>query len=345
MPILAGGAAAAKSSGSFTKSPGVSTVADPYGSVREPFLRYITGEIGKPGPSYTGEVTAPMSAQEKASLGKVDEYANTGFGDTFKAGNKQIQDTLNGNYDPSTSAYYQAVKAKSAQNLADTQRNIASNSAGAGRYFTGSRIKQQARAANDSALNLDVILGQQAENERQRQISVLPQALAYGQAEQQLPLAQANALQTYGALPRMLQQNTDDVNLSQWNKANYDYPLSILQLIAGVQSPPVYQQNPDRIGQIMELLGKAGTAAAAGAGAGCWVAAEVFGGWDDERTHNARNFINNIGPVWFKEFYLKHGEHVALYIHNKPLLKMTLRPLFELFSLLGSEKVVCNGIV
>lgn len=265
MPILAGGAAASKSK-SFNSSPGVSTVADPYGGLRDAYLPYLEGQIGKPGPSYPGPITAPMSAQENASLDKVNQYANQGENSTINAGKAQIEKTLNGSYDPSTSSYYQAVKAQSAANLADTNRTIASNAAGANssRYFTGSRIKQQARATNDSGMNLDTILGTLADNERQRQISVLPQALAYGTQAEQLPLQQATALQTLGALPRMLEQNTNDVNLNQWNKANYDYPLSILSMIAGVQAPPVYQQNPDRIGQIMELLGKAGSAAATG---------------------------------------------------------------------------------
>lgn len=226
------------------KSGEASVAADPYGDLRKPFVDYLKNQIGKTGPTYSGEITAPMSDQENQSLTKVNEYANQtqGGNSTINAGKKQIEDTLNGNYDPSTSPYYQAVKAQAAQNLTDTNKQIASDSAGAGRYFTGSRIKQQSRAASDSALNLNTILGQQAENERQRQVSLVPQALSYGQSEQQLPLQQAAALQTIGALPRTLQQNTDTAKQNEFYKSQYDYPLSILQLIAGVQTPPTYNQ-------------------------------------------------------------------------------------------------------
>jgi hypothetical protein len=82
-----------------------------------------------------------------------------------------------------------------------------------------------------------------------------------------------------------------------------------------------------------QLIGAAGTMA--GAAMMCWVAAEVFGGWEDTRTHNARKFIANIGPKWFFRFYLKNGERIALFIKNKPLLKNMLKPVFELFAMIG----------
>ncbi len=338
---LLGGGVASKKGGDmlsgFGKAPGVTAVADPYGGLREPYINYMKDQIGKPGPTYTGNITAPMTSQETESLDKVNQYANQGSNSTINAGKAEIERTLNGSYDPSTSPYYQAVKAQSAANLADTNKTIASNAAGGGRYFTGSRMKQQARATNDAGMNLDTIMGTLAQNERQNRLNVLPQAMAYGEQEQNQPLQQATALQTLGALPRLLEQNTNNVNLENFYKSQYDYPLSILQMIAGVQSPPVYQANPDRIGQLMQLGGQVAGAAAMG----CWVAASVFEkGWDDERTHQARNFINNIGPEWFKEFYLKHGENVAEYIQDKPLIKMALRPLFELFSVLGRTEMV-----
>lgn len=318
----------------------VQTISDTYGKLRTPFVNYLQGQIGQPGPVYSGERTAPITAQETQSLDKVNEYANQkpGENSTINAGKQQIENTLNGNYDPSTSPYYQAVKAQAAQNLSDTQKNIASNSAGGGRYFTGSRIKQQSRAATDSALNLNTILGQQAENERQRQISVLPQALQYGQAEQNMPLQQATALQTLGSLPRTLQQNTDNSALENFYKSNYDYPLSILQLIAGVQTPPTQTATPQN--SFLQNATQGGALAALLA-MNCWVAAEVlaYGDMNAPKVCDARFFVTNIAPVWFKEFYLKHGYNFAAYIRHKPVIKFLLRPLFELFSFIGRKKI------
>lgn len=315
----------------------VSTVSDTYGRLREPFVDYLSTQIGKPGPVYTGKTTAPITSQEQASLGKVDQYANTGYGDTFKAGAKQITDTLGGNYDPSTSPYYQAVKAQAAQNLSDTKRGIASDAAGAGRYFTGSRIKQQARASTESELGLNTILGQLAENERQRQISLVPQALSYGQAEQQLPLQQATALQSLGALPRTLEQNTLNSQLENFYKSQYDYPLNILSLIAGVQAPPTQTVTPQN--SMLQNLTQGGLSLATLAALRCWVAEQVLGDGTmfNRKVDNVRYFINFVAPIWFKELYVKHGIDFAIFIKDKPLLKVALRPLFMLFARIGKD--------
>lgn len=334
--------------GSGGGSPKVSTVSDTYGDARSKFLNYIAGtpypgsngdmgQIGKPGPVYGGQTTAPMSAQETASLDKVNQYANQGSNPTLQAGQKQIQDTLGGQYDPATSPYYQAVKAQSAANLADTNKQIASDSAGGGRYFTGSRIKQQARAANQSGMNLDTILGTLSQNERQNQLSVLPQALAYGTQEQQQPLQQASALQSLGALPRTLQQNTDNASLENFYKSQYDYPLSILSLLAGVQAPPTQTVTPQNSGLQNATQGAmtAGTLALLM----CHVAAEIFDGWQDIRTIRARFYIMFKAPGWFRNFYAKNSKKIAAFIHNKPILKNALRPIFEFFAKKGWDNV------
>jgi hypothetical protein len=71
----------------------------------------------------------------------------------------------------------------------------------------------------------------------------------------------------------------------------------------------------------------------------CWVAAELFGGWNEPKTEQARFFINFLAPKWFLKFYSKYGESIAKFIHNKPLLKMALKPLFEVFAYLGKKKI------
>ena len=73
----------------------------------------------------------------------------------------------------------------------------------------------------------------------------------------------------------------------------------------------------------------------------CWVAAEIFGGWHSPKTILARYYINELAPKWFKKFYLKFGERIANFIHNKPLFKLAIKPLFEYFAYRGAVSV--NG--
>ena len=61
----------------------------------------------------------------------------------------------------------------------------------------------------------------------------------------------------------------------------------------------------------------------------CWVAATVFDGWDDPRTHNARRFILMSAPDWLRLLYIKYGESIANFISTKPILKAIIKPFFS----------------
>ncbi len=73
---------------------------------------------------------------------------------------------------------------------------------------------------------------------------------------------------------------------------------------------------------------------------GCWVAKEIFGSWEHPKTQKARYFINVLGPKWFKNFYWKYGEKFAEYISDKTIIKIMLRPLFEVFAIIGETSVI-----
>lgn len=245
--------------GDKKKGGGTSVAADPYGRLREPLIDWLAPQIGQPGKSYTGEMVAPLSEQEGQSFDFLRKYGEQGYGETFKNAQGEINKTLTNQYDPTTSPYYQAVKAQSAKNLEETQRNISSNAAGGGRYWTGARLEQQGKAAQESELGLNTLLGTLSENERQRRIDVLPQALQFGKAEQELPLQQATAYQALGALPRNIKQAGDTATQNEWLRSQVEYPMQIANMAAGIQTPPTYQQNPPS--GIQQLLTGAGSAA------------------------------------------------------------------------------------
>ena len=68
-----------------------------------------------------------------------------------------------------------------------------------------------------------------------------------------------------------------------------------------------------------------GTAAGAAAGSRlCWVAREVYGE-DNPKWLQFRDWLMNSAPNWFRELYIKHGERVAQFISNKPILKAVIR--------------------
>ncbi len=69
----------------------------------------------------------------------------------------------------------------------------------------------------------------------------------------------------------------------------------------------------------------------------CWIASVIFGGWYAPETIDTRYYFKFLAPKFLSKIYLKHGQRLAKYIENKPLLKITLRPLFELFAFLGHK--------
>lgn len=260
---------------SSKSSPEVSVVADPYKKVRESLVDWLGGQVGKPGKTYPGELVAPMSEPEQKSQAYLEQYASGTPSTTRQLGKQEIESTLSGEYDPSKSPYYQAVKAEMARNLEDTQKSIADMAAGGGRYWTGARLGEQREAQTDYLSSLNTFLGQLAESERDKKLQVLPQALQYATEEEQEPLRKTAALQEFGALPRTIQQAIDQALYNEYLRTEQDYPLAIAQLAAGVQQAPLYGQvgySPSMFSQLASPL-----LSSFGSQAGTTLASKLFG--------------------------------------------------------------------
>lgn len=225
--------------------PQTSIIADPYGSVREPLLKWLSERIGKPAEQYPAEkFVAPPTELERQSFDWLRKYAGQEVPEAQRLAMGEIRKTLTGEYDPTTSPYYQAVKAEAARNLAQIQEDIASMAAGGGRYWTGARLSQQREAATDVTQALNRMLGKMAEAERVRRLQTVPIAQQIGAYEEERPLRITEALQQYGALERALQQAQLEAVYREWLRSVQEYPLNIAEIIAGIQRPPEYYYRP-----------------------------------------------------------------------------------------------------
>ena len=233
------------------KTNGVSAVADPYGDLRNKTTDWLTSQVGQPGKKYGGEMVAPMSEAENKSMSFLKDYGNYNLGtdQTFQNAKTEVNKTLTDQYDPTTSPYYQAVKAEAARGLSDTNEQIKSDAAGGGRYFSGARMEQQREAGTDVQNKMNTIMGDLAMQERQNKLGVIPQAMALSGKEQNQGLEKADAFQRYGSLPRTIQQAKDQSQLDDWLRSEYQYPMQIGAMASGVQQAPLYQQNNPTIGQ------------------------------------------------------------------------------------------------
>lgn len=244
------------------KSASVSVAADPYGGVRNDTLQFVQGGLQaandtqayKP-KAYDGEIVAPMSEAEQKSMDFLKQYQEQPQSQTFKLGADEINKTLSGDYDPTTSPYYQAVKAEASRNLDETQKNIASNAAGGGRYWSGARLAEQGDASIDVTNSLNRLLGEMSERERERRLGVLPMAAEFARSEEEAPLRKAAASQELGALPRAIQQALNQAKYNDWLRVNVDQPFALAQMGAGLQGSPMYAQNgytPSTFSQIVQ---------------------------------------------------------------------------------------------
>ncbi len=211
------------------EDPSYSTVYDPFSDVRGKSSDWLSQQIGKTAEPYTGELVAKQSPEEAKSFDFLRKFTDQPAPQGTNLANEEIRKTMQGEYDPTTSPYYQAVKAESARNLEDTTQGIASDAAGGGRYWTGARLEQQGNARTDAGNALNTLLGGIAQQERQNRLSTIPLAQQAGEAEQQLPLAQASALQSLGGLPRELGQAQNEATYNEWLRQQ-SYPTQMAQL-------------------------------------------------------------------------------------------------------------------
>jgi prophage regulatory protein len=66
----------------------------------------------------------------------------------------------------------------------------------------------------------------------------------------------------------------------------------------------------------------------------CWIAAELYGGWDDPRTRQVRhylstNFRKHRAGRLLMELYERYGERIAAAIRRHPGLRIVFRPIFD----------------
>lgn len=264
---------------------GVTTLVDPYGPLRTNLVNTLNSQVGQPGQSYSGELAAPLDQAQQQSGTALQQYANRTNSPTYNSGENQINKTINGNYDPSTSPYYQAIKAQAGQNMQTQNRQIDNQTAGGGQYWGGARaqVQQQASTANNN--NLNATLGQLQQQNTQNQVALTPYALQAGENDMNAPLQTTAALQQYGALPQAYQQALDTANYQNWQSANIQQPLAYEQLAAQVQQAPLYGQNSYQPSPFSQLVGASSPLLSAASSA-----------FAPSTPNNQLNFSNNTAP-------------------------------------------------
>jgi hypothetical protein len=99
------------------------------------------------------------------------------------------------------------------------------------------------------------------------------------------------------------------------------------------------EQDADKMPNFGDTLGTSfanalGTFAGSGGTKGCWIAAELYGGWFDPRTQDVRcwifgEFAKTTPGIVVCAVYVWCGERVAGWIHRWPVLRRVFLPIFN----------------
>lgn len=228
-----------------SQDPQFVPVHDPFKSLRKKTASHLEGQIGKPGPKFTGELVAPPTEFEETSLDrlrKVGERPPITRG--LNIARQEIDRIFSGGVDPTASPYYQAIKA-AAERTGEERREAINRrfATKTGRFSSGARLEQLGETDRDVNIALNLALAEQVERERSARERAIPLATGLDEAELRSDLAPIEALQTYGALPRQLRQAYNDALREEFHISEREYPLNILQLSSGLAAQqPIFAQ-------------------------------------------------------------------------------------------------------
>ncbi len=241
----------------------VKTVDYPdYDRVRSPYSQWLSSQIGRDGARYTGDFAEKLTPTQQKGMVSLDEYASKrGTPELMELGAGELKKTLTGDYDPSKSVYYKALRESAKRNLAKTQKSIGDIAGGGGRYFSGARLKQQSEAYVDITNALNEILGQMSETERERRYQAAPVAANMASIIDALPATRAQNVLNIGELERSIGQYEKDKQYADWIKSKYEYPLAIASLAQNFQAtkpPETYLERtpaqPSPFSQVMQSV-------------------------------------------------------------------------------------------
>lgn len=163
----------------------------------------------QPGAAYGGKMTAGATPFETSGLDILSKYMNApNTGELFGAGKQQIMDTLGGRFaDPNESPFIKSMIDMSKMNLTDLINQTRARRGGRGTYYTEEGLREEGDIGARSQANLDAIIGQFIQNERQNMLGAVPQATQMDEYESVLaPLKKITASQTLGSLQRTIEQ-------------------------------------------------------------------------------------------------------------------------------------------
>jgi len=221
--------------------------------------------IGRAGEPYPGPLVAALSEFEETGLGGLREFLGKPLpteGKLYTSAVDEILRTLEGEYDPAESEYYQAYRTGVMRELEEAKDRLAAVTSARDKYFGGGRIATTGEMEETAIGELAMISAQLAERERERRIGAVPQALGLAEYGEAAPAQRVAISQQLGALPRLIEQAEMDAEYQEWVRALSDLGIS-LDVATGLAT---YQPTAVATGGGLSDLGMLLMAGASGVG-------------------------------------------------------------------------------
>jgi hypothetical protein len=246
---------------------------------------------------------------------------------------KNQTSTLFGTYNPATNQYSGGTESA---NLSPTSID-ANGLSGSYASLYGTQADQQAQAAKNA-----VVTSQQ--NAASRGMGATPTGYTADQQRQayqtQAAANSSNYANDFGNQNQQQVSLYNNANSMLANNENQNQASATSNLgDAGSTGTSLYNTASQQVqNPLMTLatagLGAAGTAAGGLLSKGCWIAAEIFGGWTEPRTVLVREWLNEEVPKtrlgrFIVGMYMRFGERIAARIRVSNPLRAFFTPLFE----------------
>lgn len=225
----------------------------------------------RPGEAYTGKLTADKTPEEAGSLKLLNEYINApNTGALYGASEKQVMDTLGGKFaDPNQSPFIKSMMNLSKMNLQDAITTERGQRGARGTYYTDAGVAAEGRLQERSMANLDAIIGQFVQRERDKQFQAVPLANQMDEYKSTLaPLKKITSAQTLGSLQRIIDQSELEAAYQEFKRQRGEkaLPLGAAQALispgyAGtggtLNAPQIDKsaQTGQDMSQIMQIIG------------------------------------------------------------------------------------------
>lgn len=248
---------------------------DPRNDQRKQVDQFLSDFVSKyggqyqPGKAYDQPFTAPVSSFERQGLDQfLPQYLNApDVSGNLNDARTFLNKTITGGFDPGTSAYYQALRSTAQYNRGQAIKDTNADLGARGKFFSSEAVNKYGDINAQTTNSLNSSMAELADRERNRSMSAVPYATSLEDYISKIPLQKTAATQTYGSLPRLLEQN-DLESMYQDFIRKQDEGKGAVNAGSGVSSTPLQQSyqayQPSNFERYVMPLLKTGISAFAG---------------------------------------------------------------------------------